>query len=84
MEITGVGYYKHIKTGEIDLQVNVVNIWKFPPNNAFTYYNENGIQFTLEERTGTGDDRYSVKTLSKDEVTQEMKDTLILKGYLLK
>lgn len=71
MEIIGTGYGKNVQIGESYIWENVINMWDFPPKEAYTY-RVNGITFTLIELTKTSDKGYNSRTLSKDEVTEEM------------
>lgn len=80
IEIIGIGYGKNVKIGESYLQESVINMWDFPPKEAFVYYSANGSQMIIQEVTKTGDNTYKSRTLSPDEVTIEMKNTLTSKG----
>ena len=80
IEIIGVGYGKEVAIGESYLQESVVNMWSFAPDGAFTYYSANGSQMILQECIKTGKDTYKSRTLSKDEVTVEIKNALVAKG----
>lgn len=80
VEIIGVGYGKDVNIGESYLQETVVNMWSFAPDGAFTYYSANGSQMVLQEYTKTAKDTYSTRTLSKEEITTDIKNALVAKG----
>ena len=80
VEIIGVGYGKDVNIGESYLQETVVNMWSFAADGAFTYYSANGSQMILQEYLKTGKDTYSTRTLSKEEITTDIKNALVAKG----
>jgi hypothetical protein len=82
IEIIGTGYGKEVEIGESYLKVNVINMWDFPPKDAYKYYKEGSV-YTLERYTKTSENGYEVKHLSPEEINDDIIETLNSKGYTL-
>lgn len=83
VEIIGTGYGKKdedLKVGDTYLQECVVNMWDFPPEDAFVYYSKNGHQMVLKEYTKTAERTYKTRTLQPNEITKEIENRLLEKG----
>ena len=83
VEIIGSGYGKKnedLKVGDTYLQECVVNMWEFPPKDAFVYYSANGHQMVLREYTKTAEMTYKSRALQPNEITKEIENRLIEKG----
>ena len=83
IEIIGTGYGKKdedLKVGDTYLQECVVNMWDFPPEDAFVYYSANGHQMVLKEYTKTAERTYKSRALQPNEITKEIENILLEKG----
>jgi hypothetical protein len=83
VEIIGTGYGKKdedLKVGDTYLQECVVNMWDFPPADAFVYYSANGHQMVLKEYTKTAERTYKARVLQPNEITKEIENCLLEKG----
>lgn len=83
VEIIGVGYGKKnedLKIGDTYLQESVVNMWEFPPEDAFVYYSKTGHQMVLKEYTKISKNSYTAITLQPSEITKEIENRLLEKG----
>ena len=81
LEIIGTGYGKEVEIGESYLQFSVVSMWDFTSLGQFYCFSSGGFKEVIYKKTYKGDGLYSVHVLTNDEITPEMTELILSKGY---